>query len=290
MILVAIGGDREEGVASVNAPHSARRCPAVRQPVSSMFRPARRARAGQVLMGLCQRPRGARARIASTAAGADARAEELFGELDHIAAGDAVAHRQRRDGRLQARAEGAASELGGQLTRVRAPQPGQRTRGQRCSITPWTVSPAALRPGDAQAHPARRSSREDVTTAAALGPVLDHLIDRAGRQQVATVALVPAGLAPCERPEGSLPRLAGATLGGSALGGAEELRELRFSRRSSWAIRSSWRATRASSADLLVHAKQHLDHDLAPRVVDRLRFSALHTTRFDARSYVPQTN
>jgi len=36
--------------------------------------------------------------------------------------------------------------------------------------------------------------REDMSAAAALGPVLDHLIHRAGRQQIAPAALV-AGLA-----------------------------------------------------------------------------------------------
>jgi hypothetical protein len=44
------------------------------------------------------------------------------------------------------------------------------------------------------------------------------------------------GWAPRLRPEGSLQRF-GVLVGGSELGGAEELRELRFSLRSSWAIR-----------------------------------------------------
>lgn len=42
---------------------------------------------------------------------ADARPEQLFGKLDHVAAGDAVAHRQRDKRRLQARAEGALRDL-----------------------------------------------------------------------------------------------------------------------------------------------------------------------------------
>ena len=40
-------------------------------------------------------------------------------------------------------------------------------------------------------HLAALIDREDVTAATALGPVLDHLIHRAGRQQIAPPALVP---------------------------------------------------------------------------------------------------
>jgi len=52
---------------------------------------------------------------------ADARAEELFGELGRVAAGDAVADRQRRHRRLQPGAEGAPCHLGAQPGACLAP-------------------------------------------------------------------------------------------------------------------------------------------------------------------------
>jgi len=71
-----------------------------------------------------------------------------------------------------------------------------------------------------------------MATLTALGPVLDQLIDRAERQQLAAVALVPqlgallaTGGIPC--------RVVAARDVGSALDGCELLRELRFSLRSS---------------------------------------------------------
>ena len=48
------------------------------------------------------------------AASANTRAEQLFGALDRVLARDTVAHRQRRDRRLQARAEAALGYLVGE--------------------------------------------------------------------------------------------------------------------------------------------------------------------------------
>jgi hypothetical protein len=90
--------------------------------------------------------------------------------------------------------------------------------------------------------------RESVTTPAALRPILDDAVYRPRRQERATLALMTR-LGALRTPEGSFPRF-GALADESALGGIEELRELRFSRRSSWAIRSSWRATRAVNASI----------------------------------------
>ena len=72
-----------------------------------MFRLSRCAHAReQILVGILQSVGGAR-EDGVDRAGADARAEELFAELDHVAAAHAVAYRQRRDSRLQTRPESA---------------------------------------------------------------------------------------------------------------------------------------------------------------------------------------
>ena len=42
--------------------------------------------------------------------------------------------------------------------------------------------------------------------------------------------------------------------------------------------------------DPAIHRQQHLDYSLTPRVIDRLRLSALHTPRFDAAELCPPTN
>jgi hypothetical protein len=86
---------------------------------------------------------------------------------------------------------------------------------------------------------------EHVPARTPIRPMLDHLLDRPRRQQRPSLALM-ARLAAGVRPELSLPRR-GDLAGGSSLGGDDELRELRPSRRSSRAIRSSCRATRFSS-------------------------------------------
>src|SRR5665213_1506693 len=39
--------------------------------------------------------------------------------------------------------------------------------------------------------------------------------------------------------------------------------------------------------DLAIHPQQHLDHDIAARVIDRLRLSPIHTPRFDTAELCP---
>jgi len=78
---------------------------------------------------------------------------------------------------------------------------------------------------------------EEVSTATALGPVLDHPIDGPRRQQRTPAPLMTSlgALLATRRILAAL-RCAGRRIGAR---GTEELRELRFSRRSSWAMRSS---------------------------------------------------
>ena len=89
---------------------------------------------------------------------------------------------------------------------------------------------------------------EGMPAAAASGPVLHHLVDRLGRQQLPPTAAMP-GLGALLAPAG-IARLRSGAPGGSWLGGVEELWESRFRRRSSSAIRSSWRATRSPSRSI----------------------------------------
>ena len=94
----------------------------------------------------------------------------------------------------------------------------------------------------------------------------------------------------------TLPRL-GVASGGSELGGAEELYELRESRRSSWAILFLLEDALllpgdlgSQLLDLLIHAQQHRHHDLTTLVVDRLGLSALHAVGFDNAGLCPPAN
>jgi hypothetical protein len=74
--------------------------------------------------------------------------------------------------------------------------------------------------------------------------MLDDFIYGRSRQQLSSMTLMATLPARTARPDESLPRRGGMP-GGSALGGCEEFRELRLSRRSSSAIRSSCLMTRS---------------------------------------------
>ena len=223
-------------------------------------------------------------------AGRDPRGKELFGQLHHIAAGDAVAHRQRHDRSLQAGAERAARHLGRQLATRRATAPRaahvlaamldhpDRDRRQLFDlVTRRLTRGLAL------------VDREDVAAGAALGPVLDHLIHRAGGQQIAPAALV-AALGTLRAPRAVLAsrgRLAG-SIGARRSGGVARV-----------AIQPALELldplvlaghALLQPLDLSVHAQEHLDDDLAPRVIDGLRLSAVHALGFDAPGLCPLTN
>src|SRR5579863_4144014 len=103
-------------------PHNARRPPAVRHPVSSRCT-ARlvRSRSKRSSQGSTSAS-ATRARIASIVPllNANARAEQLLAELDDVTTRDPVSDRQRRDRRLQARAEHTAHNL---LWQLGAPTP-----------------------------------------------------------------------------------------------------------------------------------------------------------------------
>ena len=181
-----------------------------------------------------------------TAAG-PAGAEQLFAELDHVAARDTVAHRRCDQRRLQPRAEATRGDLRWQLRTRLTPTGRAANRWARCSITPTVSSSSSStwwqdrRPRSASRSRSRTRARSRSARASARPPHPPRTL-ATDRGRGPRARAVPRGRA--QRNPG--PR-SGAFLGGSELGGAEEFRELRFSRRSNWAIRSSWRATRASS-------------------------------------------
>ena len=128
-------------------------------------------------------------------------AEELAHKLCGVTARDAVPDRQGGDRRLQARTEGAGWDLGRQLcprgaAALRAAQPLQAVlaeddRGRR-----------QLRDLMARGRPARRALRsaEHVAAGAALGPVVDELVERRdGRQMPTTSGMARLGAAPAPR-------------------------------------------------------------------------------------------
>src|SRR5450830_808364 len=138
----------------------------------------------------------------------EARSEELAQKLCGVAPGDAVAHREGGDRRLQARAEGSRRHSGGQLgarygAALRAAQPLQAMlaeddRGRR-----------QLRDLMARGLPARRALRraEHVAAAATTRPVLDELVERLDRRQMTTASrMARLGTPLCAPPE----QLAGA--------------------------------------------------------------------------------
>ena len=85
----------------------------------------------------------------------------------------------------------------------------------------------------------RSASREHVAAATPRRPVIDELVDRPRRQQLTAVPLM-TGLPARRTPRAVLAaRRRGGAPGGSWLGGNDELRELRPSRRSSPSTRAS---------------------------------------------------
>ena len=68
---------------------------------------------------------------------------------------------------------------------------------------------------------------------------------------------------------------------------AAPARRLQTSSASSSATPAQAVNPRGQLLDLTIHPQQHLDHDLAPRVKDRLRLAPLHATKFDSAKLCP---
>ena len=212
----------------------------------------------------------ARSRIASTLPVLIRAPNSSSVPLDRVLARDTVAHRQRRDRRLQARAEAALGYLVGE-PRARALS-ALRTAQALSTVLdhPHHGRGAALRPGGAPAH------RGQVRSSA---PKTCPQRQRSG-QCSTTSSTAHAGSserpwpswpswAPRSRPEGSLPRRG--RDGASELGGREELREL-FAQ-----LPLEPPTPRLELLDTAIHPQQDLDNDLPTSVIDRLRLGAVHS-------------
>jgi hypothetical protein len=189
LALMAVGSDAKE--CRVRGERAPERAPAATQALTGLIDVDRRRSADvteQVIVGLLKR-RGRASHERIDRAGGDAGAERLAQQLGSVAAGETVTHRQGRDRRLQAWAEGAswhvARKLGaglgatGGTAQAVEPMLGEedRDRGQ-------------LRDLMARGLPQRLALRhaEHVAAAAASGPVVDDLIERLDRCQPTTAS------------------------------------------------------------------------------------------------------
>ena len=207
MVLVAVRGDREDReLLGERAPQRALLRPSAATRSHPCSAPAsaatRRAAARRAARARRRHGRGSRRR-----SGRDPRAEQLLAQLDHVAARDTVAHRQRRDRRLQARPERAPGDLRRQLARALDAAVGAAHALAAMLGHRGPRSAAAPRPDGA---PARRTATRSASTNTwpqphDARPVLDDLIDRPRRQQLTTLALMTRLAALRRGPSGPCP-------------------------------------------------------------------------------------
>src|SRR5665811_1671320 len=131
-------------------------------------------------------------------------------------------------------------------------------------------------------HAEQLTRSEHVAALATLRPVLDELIHRACRQQLAAVALMPR-LSALRTPRAILsprkPPLARRIRARRQRGVTRTLSQLPL----------QLLHPRLQLLDTQVHRQQNLDYSLTPRVINRLRLRALHTPRFDEAELCPPT-
>jgi hypothetical protein len=127
---------------------------------------------------------------------------------------------------------------------------------------------------------------ENVPAVTAQRPVLDYLIDRARRQQIPTVTLVPRLPA--------MPTARRTLVPLRCVTGRVRARRSRGIPRATvqppLKLGDPLILTRNTSfkpTDLLIHPQQHRHHGLAALVIDRLSLRALHTPIFDGAELCP---
>lgn len=128
------------------------------------------------------------------------------------------------------------------------------------------------------AHRHALIGNEDVAAATALGPVLDHLIDRPRRQQRPAVTLMTV--------LGALLATRGVL---AALGIARRIgaRRTRRVARALVQLALELPDTSLKLLDAPIHPQQHLDHDLTTGIINRLRLGTLHANGFDTPRLCP---
>jgi hypothetical protein len=230
-------------------------------------------------------------------ADADARSEELLAALHDVAARDAVAYRQDRHCRMKARPERAVGDLGGQL-RTRALAAARAAHSRALMLGHSDRQPRKLLDLMAHrlAHADQLGLREDVPAATRRRPVRDHLVDRRRRQELAPLALMP-GLAALLANR----RILAAARRRTRRIGARRLR--RVARRTAQLTLQLGdplvlpRDARAQLLDLRLQTlvlrrerQQHLDHNSAALLIDRLRLDPIHTPRLDSAKLCPPTH
>jgi len=127
---------------------------------------------------------------------------------------------------------------------------------------------------------------EHLTAVAVIRPVIDDPIDRPRRQQRPPLALMPwlAALPATRRilpaPGRRTRRIRARRLRAVARASVQPALELR----DPLTLPSN---RLRELLDLAIHPQQHLDHNIAARVIDRLGLNPIHTSRFDAPELCP---
>ena len=136
------------------------------------------------------------------------------------------------------------------------------------------------------AHRIVFSLQKDMAALTARRPVFDHLVHRTRRQQIPSVPLV-AGLPATAAYRGALAALwcLGRRVGTRRGGGVSRAAVQPPLKLSDPLVLTS--DMRLELLDPAIHRQQHLDHDLAPRVINRFRLDALHKQPFDAAGLCP---
>src|ERR1039457_651351 len=128
--------------------------------------------------------------------------------------------------------------------------------------------------------------RELVPAVAAIRPMINDLIDRPRRQQRTALALMPrlATLTATRRvlaaPRRRTRRIRARRLGTVARASVQAPLKLRDPL-------ALPRDPLRKLLDLAIHPQQHLNHDIAARVIDRLRLNPIHTPAFDTPELCP---